>query len=282
MAGDGTFEPVRFSGFAEMKEAFLSDHLQGVFILAPLAMALREQGVPIKIVYLGHRDGTTMMVHKDSGIQRIEDLRGKTIAVPNRFSNQRLIIFKALKERGLSIKDVTLYELPPPDMPAILQVRGVDAIIAGEPLMAQTEMDGYGRVLFMTKDVWPEFISCVLAVNENTIRKDRTRVQRLVDGIAKSGKWLDQTIEHRMQAADFAGKEYYRQDPDLLRFVLSKPPDRVKYTNLRVRRKDFEEIEALGIEAGILEGTAHFDDYTDSSFVPDEASIQPYIFEAPK
>jgi NitT/TauT family transport system substrate-binding protein len=282
VAGDGTFEPVRFSGWAELKEAFLSDHLQAAFMLAPMAMALREQGVPIKIIYLGHRDGTTMMVHKDSGIQRIEDLRGKIIAVPNRFSNQRLIIFKALKERGLSINDVTLYELPPPDMPATLQVRGVDAIIAGEPLMAQTEMDGYGRVLFLTKDVWPEFISCVLAVNENTIRTNRAEVQRLVDGIARSGKWLDQTMDHRMQAADFAGKEYYHQDPDLLRFVLSKPPDRVKYTNLQVRRKDFEEIEALGIEAGILEGTAHFDDYTDSSFVLDEASIKPYIFEAPK
>jgi NitT/TauT family transport system substrate-binding protein len=282
VAGDGTFEPVRFNGFAEMKEAFLSDHLQAVFMLAPMAMALREQGVPIKIVYLGHRDGTTMMVHKDSGIRCIEDLRGKTIAVPNRFSNQRLIVFKALKERGLSINDVTLYELPPTDMPATLQVRGVDAVIAGEPLMAQTEMDGYGRVLFMTKDVWPEFISCVLAVNEDTIRTSRAEVQRLVDGIAKSGKWLDQTMDHRMQAADFAGKQYYHQDPDLLRFVLSKPPDRVKYTNLRVRRKDFEEIEALGIEAGILEGTAHFDDYTDSSFIPDEAAIKPYAFEATK
>jgi NitT/TauT family transport system substrate-binding protein len=282
MTGDGTIEPVRFSSFAEMKEAFLSDHLEAVFILAPLAMALREQGVPIKIVYLGHRDGTTMMVHKDSGIQRIEDLRGKTIAVPNRFSNQRLILFKAFKERGLSINDVTLYELPPPDMPAILQVRGVDAIIAGEPLMAQTEMDGYGRVLFLTKDVWPEFISCVLAVNETSIRKDRATVQRLVDGIASSGKWLDQDLEHRMQAADFAGKDYYHQDPALLRFVLSKPLDRVKYTNLAVRRKDFEEIEALGIEAGILEGTAHFEDYTDGSFVPDERTIKPHQFQAPQ
>jgi NitT/TauT family transport system substrate-binding protein len=272
-------EPVRFNGFAELKEAFLSDHLQATFILAPLAMALREQGVPIKIVYLGHRDGTAMMVHKDSAIHRIEDLRGKTIAVPNRFSNQRLIVFKALKERGLSIDDVTLYELPPPDMPATLQVKGVDAMIVGEPLAAQTEVDGYGRVLFLTKDVWPEFISCVLAVNESVIRDQRPQVQRLVEGIARSGKWLDQKMEHRMAAADFAGKHYYHQDPDLLRFVLSKPPDRVKYTNLRVRRKDFEEIEALGVQSGILEGTAHFEDYTDDSFVPDEARIPPYEFQ---
>src|SRR5208283_3751335 len=122
--------------------------------------------------------------------------------------------------------------------------------------------------------------SCVLAVSEDAIRKDRTRVQRLVDGIARSGKWLDQTMDHRMQAADYAGKQYYHQNPALLRFVLSKPPDRVKYTNLRVRRKDFEEIEKLGVEAGIFEGTAHFDDYTDDSFVPDERNVEAYQFEA--
>src|SRR5208337_4545811 len=171
MTGDGIFVPIRFNGWPELKETFLANDLEATFILAPLAMSLREQGVPIKIVYLGHRDGTTMMVHKDSDIRRIEDLRGKTIAVPNRFSNQRLIIFRALKQHRMSIQDVHLVEMPPPDMPAALNVRAVDAVISGEPFMAQTEMDGYGRVLFMTKDVWPEFISCVLAVNENVIRQ---------------------------------------------------------------------------------------------------------------
>jgi NitT/TauT family transport system substrate-binding protein len=86
-------------------------------------------------------------------------------------------------------------------------------------------------------------------------------------------------MDHRMQAAEFAGRHYYNQNPDLLRFVLSKPPDRVKYTNLRVVRKDFEEIQRLGVESGILQGTATFDEYTDASFVPDEAVIQPYEFK---
>jgi NitT/TauT family transport system substrate-binding protein len=192
-----------------------------------------------------------------------------------------LIIFKALKDRGMSIRDVKIVEMPPPDMPAALLTRSVDAVIAGEPLMAQTEMDGYGRVLFMTKDVWPEFISCVLAVPERMIQTRRDEVQRLVDGIARSGKWIDRSTGHRMQAADFSGKYYYNQDPRLLRFVLSKPPDRVKYTNLTVVRKDFEEIEALGREAGTLSGTARFEDYADPSFVPDETAIRPYDWEGP-
>ena len=98
MTGESIFDPVRFNGWPELKEAYLSGYTPATFILAPMAMALREQGVPIKIVYLGHRDGTAVMVHKDSNIWRMEDLRGKKIAVPNRFSNQRLLIFRALKQ----------------------------------------------------------------------------------------------------------------------------------------------------------------------------------------
>src|SRR5712692_4314751 len=58
MEGDSFFESVRFNGWPELKEAYLSGYTRATFILAPMAMALREQGVPIKIVYLGHRDGT--------------------------------------------------------------------------------------------------------------------------------------------------------------------------------------------------------------------------------
>ncbi len=279
--GDGLFEPVRFSGWPELKETFLSGDLDASFILAPMAIALREQGVPLKIVYLGHRDGTALMARKDSNIFKIEDLRGKKIAVPNRFSNQLLILYKVMKDRGMNIKDCDIVELPAPDMAAALFTRAVDAVISGEPFMAQTEMDGYGRVIFLTKDVWPGFISCVLAVPDRVIKTRRGDVQKLVDGIAKSGKWLDQSPKHRMTAAEFAGNLYYHQNPELLKFVLSKPPDRVKYTNLAVVRRDFEEIEALGREAGVLKGTARFQDYADPSFVQDESAIKPYEWEGP-
>src|SRR6185436_6186195 len=108
--------------FPTVVEAIKSGDLQASFMLAPLAMALREQGVPIKIVYLGHRDGSAMMVHKDSDIYRIEDLKVKTVAVPSRFANQKLLLYKALRERGMNINDIKIVEMPPPDMPAALSV----------------------------------------------------------------------------------------------------------------------------------------------------------------
>ena len=279
--GQSYFQPMRFNGFPEMKEMFIGrpEEMPATFILAPMAMALREQGVKLKIVHLGHRDGSAVMVHKDSKIFQTADLRGKTIAVPGRYANQRIIIYRELKKAGLTLDDVTMVEMPPPDMPAALISHAVDAITSGEPFMGQTELDGYGRVLWQAKDVWPGFISCVLAVHEDAIRDHRPEIQRLVNGIAASGKWIDQSMAHRMDAAQFVAKNYYNQNPRLLSFVLSKPPDRVTYSRLKPLKPDFEEIEQLAKETGVLKGTAHFEDYVDESFAPDPATVQPSAFE---
>jgi NitT/TauT family transport system substrate-binding protein len=284
MSGEGTFEPVRFSEFRSITDALLSDQLQATFILAPLAMSLRERGAPIRIVYLGHRDGTALMVHKQSSIRRIRDLKGKIVAIPSRYSNQYLILFKALDDLGMSIKDIDTVEMPPPSMPAALASRrGTDAIIAGEPIMARTQLDGYGLVLFLTNEVWPEFISCVLAVRQDAIDERREDVQRLVDGIARSGLWLDSdkdtTLKHRKRAAEFVSKNYYKYDPKLLEFVLSTPRDRVKYTNLTVQRDNFEEIERYARKAGVFQGKVKFEDYTDTSFVPRGRALRPWEWE---
>ena len=54
-----------FQGFPEIKEALISNQMQAAFMVAPMAIALRAQGVPVKIVYLGHRYGSAVVVRKD-------------------------------------------------------------------------------------------------------------------------------------------------------------------------------------------------------------------------
>ena len=273
---------MRFNGFPEIKEAFASGHLPATFMLAPMAMVLRQQGVPIKIVYLGHRDGTAIMVHKDSRIYNFRDLKGKTIAVPNRFSNQFLIVFKGLRDRGLTLNDIKLVEMPPPDMPAALYTKSVDAITSGEPWMGKTELEGYGRVLYQAKDLWPNFISCVLVVRDEVIKENPEWIQNIVDGIARSGKWLEAGMDHRMMMAEVVSKNYYNQDPKLLRYVLSTPPDRVTYANLRLAKKDFEEIEKLAREAGMLSGPIAFEEYANTRFSEKTGGAVAYDWEGPK
>ncbi len=263
------FQSRKFTDWPTVKEALIAKEIGGAFILAPMAMQLARDGVPIKIVYLGHRDGTALVVAKNSSIQSFQDLAGKLVAIPNRYSNQNVLMHRMMRQYNMPLDSIELRELPPPEHPAALSSGSIDGYIVGEPFAAKAELDGTGRVLYQTKDIWPNFISCVLVVRTDLIENEREVVQELVEGIAKSGKWLDEDMEHRMEAADVAGKRYYFQPPALLRHVLSKPVDRVKYTQLAPMKADFEEIMQLAFEIGVLDGPIEFEDYADPSFAPD-------------
>ena len=183
------FTSQRFTDWPTVAEALKSGRLRASFLIAPLAMKLREQGVPIKIVYLGHRDGSTLIVRRDDPAKSMRDLVGKTFAVPSKFSNQYLVVRALMQKQGVPENAIHFIELPPPDMPGALAARSIDAYFVGEPFAAKSEVDGDGRVLYFAKDIWPNFISCVLVVNENLIRENPEEIRDLVRGIAQSGAW---------------------------------------------------------------------------------------------
>jgi hypothetical protein len=49
-----------------------------------------------------------------------------------------------------------------------------------------------------------------------------------------------------------AGRKYFNQDPNVLRFVMQNPADRVTYGDLRMIRAEFDELMQLSIEAGTI------------------------------
>ena len=110
------FLPKMFQGFPEIKEALISNRVQAAFIVAPLAIALVSQGVPIKVVYLGHRYGSAVVVRKDGPIKTFADMRGRTIAIPSRFSDERLLLFRAMKVWGIKPGEIKMVEMAPPDV----------------------------------------------------------------------------------------------------------------------------------------------------------------------
>ena len=156
---------------------------------------------------------------------------------------------RLLKQHDMSVADVELIEMNPPDMPAALYAGAVAAYATGEPFGAVAEKAGYARPLYMTRDVWPNYICCVLTVREELIQTDRALVQQLVNYVMGSGAWLDASQANRSLAADIAaGPNFFNQKPDVLKFVLSNPPDRVTYGDLRVIRAEFEELVQISLK----------------------------------
>ena len=269
------FEYAKYSGWAEIKESLMTGRIQAAYMLAPLVMDLADHRIPLKIVSLGHRSGAAIMVHTKSSYRGFADLRGKLVAIPSRFAVDYLFLRKMLAGAGMTPKDIEIIEMPPPDMPAALYTRTIDAYCTGEPFGAAAQRAGYARPLAMTRDQWRNYICCVLTVREELIRDNRPLVQDLVNHVQAAGSWLDANAENREKAVRIAaGRAFFNQDPKILRFVMGNPADRVTYGDLRMLRDEFDDLMKLSLEAGTLKRPVAYGRYVDDSFV---RNLQPAV-----
>ena len=207
------------------------------------------------------------MVRSDSPYENFKQLAGKRIAIPSRFAVDYLFLRKMLARESMTPQDIQVVEMAPPDMPAALYAKAVDAYCTGEPFGAAAQRAGYARVLRMTRDEWRNYICCVLTVREELIQQNRPLVQDLVDHVLGAGVWLDAARQNRNKAvAIAAGKKFFNQDPNIIQFVMDNPTDRVTYGDLRMIRPEFEELMQLSMEAGTIKHPVAYETYMDESF----------------
>jgi len=253
-----------FTDFPTVVSAMEAKQVQAAFMIVPLAMKLREQGVPVKICYLGHRDGSEIVVGKYSRIRNMLDFKGRKVAIPSLYSNQNFVFHKLMEDYGMKAEDITFIVLPPPDMPTSLAAGAIDGYFVGEPFCAKAELDGIGRILYYARDIWPNFISCALVVHEDLIKNNPDIVEDLVRGIAQSGAWAE---THRAEAAKLASP-YYRQDEKVLNYVLTADPHRVSYLQLTPTDEDLQQIQDMGYKMGLLTKKIPMRELIDRDFVP--------------
>ena len=277
-AADQNAQPYAFSkysGWPEIKESLMTGRIKAAYMLAPLIMDLAESQIPVKVVSLGHRSGAVIMVRSDSQYKVFKDLTRKRVAIPSRFAVDYLFLRKMLAQEGMTVKDVDVVEMAPPDMPAALYAKAVDAYATGEPFGAAAQKAGYARPLRMTRDEWPNYICCVLTVRDELIKENRPLVQQLVNYVQAAGTWLDASPANRTKAVNIAaGAAYFNQDPAVLQYVMDNPSDRVTYGDLRLIKAEFEELMQLSLEAGTIKRHAPYANYVDESFVKNIAQAR--------
>lgn len=248
------FSAMKFASFAEMAQALRAGTIDVAFIIAPLPLVLQSQGVPVRIVAIGNRHESTLVARKELGIGRgqFRLLAGRTVAVPIRYSGHTLALRRLLRQNGMPEDGVRVVEMQPPDMAPALQNGSLDAYFVGEPFAARSVAAGTGTVVTYVEDVWPRFLCNLMVVREETTRKERDLVARLVRGVVRSGLWAG---THRREAAGIAAR-LWGQPPELLLSAMDTPPGRVRF-DLAVPRRD--EVAEL------------FDEMVAARLLPEEA-----------
>jgi NitT/TauT family transport system substrate-binding protein len=139
-------------------EALLGGEYDFVYAAYVVPFQARDQGLPVEIVAAAdevppigdpepgeRRPGVIVM--PDSDIQKPKDLEGKTIGVPT-VSIGELLLFPAMKERGIDTDRVQLVEVFIPNELQALEQGQVDAVFAPEPYFTEAEKTLDVRMVF--------------------------------------------------------------------------------------------------------------------------------------
>lgn len=142
----------KFNSGADVVAAIASGDVQVGYVGSSPYAAAASRGLDIQGFYLASISGTdeALVVRKGSGIQSVNDLKGKRLAAAP-VSTDHYQLLALIKSLGLTEKDVTVLAIPQPEIVAAYHRGDIDGGFVWDP--ALTELKKNGTVLVTSKDV---------------------------------------------------------------------------------------------------------------------------------
>lgn len=232
-------ELVKYGSWPELLDALNSGQVDGASVLIELAMKSKEEGVGIKAVALGHKDGNVFIVSKE--IKDGNELKGKTVAIPHRQSSHNILVNEALKKNNLSIDDIEIVELAPTEMPSALAAGTIDGYCVAEPFGAMGVSIGDGKVLYTSEELWEDSICCALVLTDEFIETKPDLAKEFVQGYKNAGNNLSGNKTKEI------AQKYLKQSDDVLDISLKW----ISYDDLDITEQMYqsltERVKAYGL-----------------------------------
>ena len=242
-------ELVKYGGWAELMDALDSGRVDGASVLIEMAMEARSQGIPLQLSLLGHRDGNVVVASNE--ISSADQLKGKTIAIPNQQSSHNILVQQLLSEYGLGADDVTLVEMAPAEMPAGLKSGQIDGYCVAEPFGAKAVETGVGHVLATSDELWENSICCGIVFNTQATAEKQAALKTFKEAYLSAGNSL--TKEEAIQiAVDNLGQDEQTSEQSL---------QWISFNDLSVTEEAYEKLRQEVIKYGLNDNPPSYDEF---------------------
>ncbi len=247
-------ELVKYGSWPELLDALNTGRVDGASVLIELAMKSRQEGAKIKAVALGHKDGNVIVVSKK--IDKIEDLKGKTFAIPHRQSSHHILLREALEKGGLSIDDINVTELAPTEMPSALASGTIDGYCVAEPFGAMAVTADAGKVLYTSEELWEDSLCCGLVLSENFLKNRPEAAKKFVEDYKSAGASLSK------EKAKETAKKYLQQPEKVLDLSLQW----ISYEDLDITKETYQVLCDKVKKYGLSDNPPAFEDFVKNDF----------------
>lgn len=253
--GDGIkVELVKYGSWPELLDALNTGRVDGASVLIELAMKSKQEGIGLKAVALGHRDGNVVIVSND--INTAADLKGKTFAIPHRQSSHNILLNETLATAGLTVDDVNVTELAPTEMPSALASGQIDGYCVAEPFGAMGVSLGAGKVLYSSEELWPDSLCCGLVLTDKFIEERPEQAKEFVQSYKAAGNNLDK------EKAKEVAKKYLSQTDDVLDISLQW----ISYNDLDITEETYDQLVERVKEYGLSDNPPAYSDFVKTDF----------------
>jgi sulfonate transport system substrate-binding protein len=208
------------------------------------ALVAKINGNPIKSIYVYSRPEWTALVTKDPAITKIQDLKGKRVAV-TRGTDPHIFLVRALQSVGLTERDIVPVLLQHPDGKTALIRGDVQAWAGLDPMMAQAEVEDGARLFYRNAaaNTWG-----ILNVREEFLR-DHPELVRRVLAVYEEARKLSLANYDEVKRPFIAATKL----PEAV--VDKQLKERTELTHSRIGAPQRESILAAGIalqQAGVI------------------------------
>jgi ABC-type nitrate/sulfonate/bicarbonate transport system substrate-binding protein len=209
-----TLEPVRYQGTPPMITAIANNELEvSNLAYSSLAIAIENAGLDdIRVIADEFQDGVPgyytqeYFVRKDSGINKVEDLKGKVVGTNAGGSAVDVAMRAMLKKHGLEAnRDYTMLEAPLPTMPAVLSDKKADLIPAVLPFSFNPKLREEGKVLFKQTEALGVTQMIVWTARKSFIDKHRAAMVDFMEDMLIITRWFTDPKNHA-EVAQIASK----------------------------------------------------------------------------
>lgn len=220
----------------------------------------------------GGQDNFTghFMVRKDSGIDKIEDLKGKVLAVNGLGTGVHMAMTAMLKRHGLTEnRDYTVIEAPFPTMTAVLKEKKADMIITTTPFIWAKDLQDIGKTLFTNKDALGTSELSFWTARAGFIKKNRAAMVDFLEDAIRATRWYKDPA-NRNAAIDILSK-FLKRPPAAFQQWVFTTKDFFRDDKLLVDLDALQRNVDTMKEIGVIKSGMTVKDYAELSLVQEAA-----------
>lgn len=249
-------ELVKFGSWPELMDALNSGKIDGASVLIELAMKAKAQGVDLKAIAFGHKEGNAVVVSED--INSVSDLKGKNFAIPSKLSSHYILTNEMMKEANLTVKDLNIIELSPTEMPVALQEGRISGYCVAEPFGAISVVNGNAKTLKQASDLIENSICCALVLRGEFIKDKENDAEELVKKYVEAAKSLEDK-----ELALKTAKSFLRTDKKVIDLSLQW----IDFDKLKIEKEDYERLLGEIKELNLMDNPPSYEDFVDNSLI---------------